>query len=300
MKALKYGICQGFKNVVQNKIFSLAAIGTIATCLFLLGIFYALISNFQNMVHHAESSVGITVFFEEGISQRQIDEIGDEIQELKDVKEIRFISAQEAWEKFQDEMYEGSEDLEDTFGAENPLEDSASYEVYLKDVSQQSRLINYIEGIEGVRKVNGSNTVAKGLSSFNMLVAYISATIIILLLLVSLFLISTAVSTGIRVRRDEIGIMKMIGATDAFIKTPFLVEGVVIGLAGAAIPLVILWALYERVISFVLGHFSVLSQWLTFVEPAKEFAVLTPMSLLIGVGIGFVGSATSVHRHLHR
>ena len=85
MRTFVYGIKQGVKNIVQNRLFSLAAIGTIATCLFLLGIFYALVSNFQNMVYHAESSVGITVFFEEGISQKQIDAIGDKMKAYKDV-----------------------------------------------------------------------------------------------------------------------------------------------------------------------------------------------------------------------
>ena len=116
--------------------------------------------------------------------------------------------------------------------------------------------------------------------------------------MVSVFLISTAVATGIRVRKDEISIMKYIGATELFIKLPFIVEGVVIGIVGAALPLALLWLIYERVVGFILEHFSVLSQWLTFVDVAEEFRTLIPLSFLVGIGIGFTGSVMSVRKHL--
>lgn len=298
MSTFGYGVKQGMKNIGQNRLFSLAAIGTIATCLFLLGIFYALISNFQNMIYNAESNVGITVFFEKGISKQQIDEIQEEILACKTVEKVVYISAEEAWEKFQKEMYGDDEKIEDTFGGENPLKDSASFEVYLSDVSNQESIIHLIRKIDGVRKVNGSNTVASSLTNFNMLVTYVSATIIILLLFVSLFLISTAVATGVRVRKDEISIMRYIGATDMFIKMPFWIEGIVIGVIGAVLPLILLWFLYARMVQFILVHFSVLSQWLVFVDTAEEFKTLVPLFLLVGVGIGFLGSAMSVSKHL--
>lgn len=299
MRTLGYGFKQGMKNVVQNKIFSLVAIGTISICLFLLGLFYALLSNFQHIMYNMESSVGLTVFFEEGIETEQIDELGEQIRAHEGVKEVEYVSPAAAWRKFQKEMYQGDEDLQDTFGDENPLQDSASYEVTLTRVSKQAEVTKFIKGLDGIRKVNGSSSVAKSLNSANLLVAYVSATIIILLLLVSVFLINNAVATGIRVRKDEIAIIRIIGATDSFIRAPFLVEGLFIGLVGAIIPIIVMWILYERVIHFVVNHFTALSQWLTFVEPSKEFSVLIPMSLIVGVGIGFVGSALSVRKHLH-
>ncbi|MCI5639717.1 MAG: permease-like cell division protein FtsX [Lachnospiraceae bacterium] len=298
MKTLGYGLKQGFKNIIQNKIFSLVAIGTIAICLFLLGLFYVLLSNFQHMMYNVESSVGLTVFFDEGTTPEEIDALGEKIRAYDGVEEVVYISPAEAWDKFQKEMYQGDKDLQDTFGDENPLQNSASFEVSLTNVSKQAAVTKYIKSLDGIRKVNGSGSVAKSLNSANMLVAYVSGTIIVLLLLVSVFLISNAVATGIRVRKDEISIIKMIGATDGFIRAPFLVEGLVIGLLGAIVPLTVLWFLYERVIRFVVHHFSALSQWLAFVEPSKEFMTLVPMSLLVGVGIGFVGSAVSVHKHL--
>lgn len=299
MRTFRYGLLQGIKNIWQNRLFSLAAIGTMVTCLFLLGLFYALVTNFQNMVYNAESNVGLTVFFEEGIEEGQIAAIGKKIRACKTVEKVKYISAETAWENFQREMY-GEEDLQDTFGEDNPLKDSASFEVHLSDVSNQESITRFIQKIDGVRKVNGSSSVANGLSNFNMLVAYVSATIIILLLLVSVFLISTAVAMGIRVRKDEISIMQYIGATDSFVRMPFLVEGVLIGIVGAVIPLILLWVIYERMIRFIMAHFSVLSEWLTFVSPREEFRRLIPLSLAVGIGIGFLGSAMSVRKHLHR
>lgn len=299
MRTFRYGLVQGIKNIWQNRLFSLAAIGTMVTCLFMLGLFYALVANFQNMVYHAESSVGLTVFFEEGVEEGQIAAIGKKIRACKTVEKVKYISPEEAWENFQQEMY-GEEDLEDTFGEDNPLKDSASLEVYLSDVSNQDSITRFIQEIDGVRKVNGSSSMANGLSNFNMLVAYVSATIILLLLLVSAFLISTAVATGIRVRRDEISIMQYIGATASFVRMPFLVEGVLIGIVGAVIPLMLLWVIYERMVRFLLTHFSVLSEWLAFVSPEEIFRRLIPLSLGVGIGIGFLGSVLSVRKHLQR
>lgn len=299
MRTLGYGFKQGMKSIVQNKIFSLVAIGTISICLFLLCLFYALLSNFQHMMYNMETSVGLTVFFDEGIDVEQIDELGEQIRAHEGVKEVEYISPAAAWRKFQKEMYQGEEDLQDTFGDENPLQDSASFEVTLTRVSRQAEVTKFIRGLEGIRKVNGSSNVARSLNSANLLVAYVSATIIVLLLLVSIFLINNAVATGIRVRKDEIAIIRIVGATDGFIRAPFLVEGLFIGLIGAIIPIVVMWILYERVIHFVMDHFTALSQWLTFVDQSREFSVLIPMSLVVGVGIGFVGSALSVRKHLH-
>lgn len=297
MRTFIYGIKQGLRNIIQNKGYSLAAIGTISICLFMFSIFYALLSNFKNIVYNAESTVGITVFFEEGISQSRIDEIGKNILEYNGVDRIEFISADEAWEKFKSEMYSQEDDISTTFGEDNPLKDSASYEVYLNDVSSQNTIVKNIKGIDGVRMVNSSGTVAKSLSSFNMLLAYVSVTIIVLLLLVSTFLISSTVASGINKRKEEISIMKLIGATDMFVRIPFLAEGVFIGLVGAVIPLVVFVPVYKKVINFIAGHFVSLSEWLSFVSIGDELKILIPVSLIVGIGIGYIGSSVSVRRN---
>ena len=132
-----------------------------------------------------------------------------------------------------------------------------------------------------------------------MLVGYVSVSIILLLILVSVFLIYSAVDMGINVRKDEIAIMKLIGATDLFVRLPFIVEGITMGIIGAAIPLVITGVLYDNVVRFIVSHFSALSGWLAFVSTEEVFRVLIPLCLGIGVGIGVIGSTMSVRKHLH-
>lgn len=295
---LGYCIVQGLKNLKRNRMFSLASVGTITACLFLFGIFYSILMNFQHIIDNAESSVGVTVFFDEGISDKQIDKIGTQIKSRPEVIECNYISAEEAWEKCKKEMFDGQEELTDTFSKDNPLADSASYEVYLNDINKQQSFVAYVKGIEGVRQVNNAENTVKSLSSFNSLVAYASAAIIIILIAVSIFLISTAVTMGISIRREEIRIMRLVGASDFFVKAPFIVEGIVIGIFGTIIPLGILYVLYQKIIAYVITKFDVLSNLLTFLSVHKVFNTLIPISFVIGIGIGFIGSYITVRKHL--
>ena len=295
---LGYCIVQGIKNLKRNRMFSLASVGTITACLFLFGIFYSILINFQYIIDNAETSVGVTVFFDEGISDEEIENIGVQIRSRKEVIECNFISAEEAWEKCKKEMFDGQKELTDTFSEDNPLADSASYEVFLSDINKQQGFVEYVKGLKGVRQVNNAESTVKSLSSFNALVAYASAAIIIILVAVSIFLISTAVTTGIAVRREEIRIMRLVGATDFFVKAPFIVEGIVIGIGGTIIPLGILYMLYQKIISYVVSKFDVLSNLLTFLSAGKVFDTLIPVSFVIGIGIGFIGSYITVRKHL--
>ena len=162
------------------------------------------------------------------------------------------MSADEAWETFKDQYFGESSDLAEGFKNDNPLAGSDNYEVYMTDVASQKKLVSFAESLDGVRKVNKSDTVANTLNSVNKLVWYVSVVIIAILLAVSIFLISNTVTMGITVRREEIAIMKYIGAKDGFVRAPFIIEGILIGLVGAAIPLGILYVLYNKAIKQLL------------------------------------------------
>ena len=136
------------------------------------------------------------------------------------------------------------------------------------------------------------------LSGANLLIAYVSLGIIVILLAVSIFLISNTVAIGISVRAEEINIMKYVGATDFFVRAPFVLEGMLIGLLGAALPLWMLFGLYNYVLRLIVESFSILSGFLDFLPVEELFAVLTPLCLMVGVGIGFLGSVTTVKKHL--
>jgi cell division transport system permease protein len=230
-----YVLGQGFKNLFRNKWFAIASIATITACLFMFGIFYSILTNFRHVVKTIEEGVSVTVFFEPGTEEDVMLQRKVELEERPEVKEVRYISAEEAWASFKDDyLGEYAEGF-----MENPLEDSANLEVYLDDVSAQPSLIEYIYTFPEVREdgVNYSAITADTLSGANRLIAYISIGVVLLLLAVSIFLISNTIATGISVRKEEINIMKYIGATDFFVRAPFIIEGIVIGLIGAVIPL---------------------------------------------------------------
>ena len=293
-----YTVKQGFKNIWNNRLFSLASIATMAACIFMFGIFYSLAANFQAMVKSAEEGVAVTAFFDEGITEEQIQAIGDKIEKRAEVASYNYVSAEQAWEDFKKVYFQGAEDLADGFAEDNPLANSAHYEIYLNDVSMQDALVTYLQSLDGIRKVNQSEVAANTLSDFNSLVSYISIGIIMILLAVSTFLISNTVTIGISVRKEEIGIMKLIGATDFFVRAPFVVEGVLIGLIGSALPLALLYVLYSKVVVYIAGKFSFLSNMMNFLLVNEVFRTLVPVALILGVGIGFMGSRITIHKHL--
>ncbi len=311
ISTLFYTIRQGFANIFRNKWYSLASVATIAACLFLFGLFYAIVANFRSMVAKAEEGVSVTVFFhsekdlcktahgENQIpTEARIEEIGQMIALRSEVSDVRFVSDDEAWASLMDRWGENYEEYAKGY-MENPLEGDDSYEVFLSDVSLQNALVTWLESFPEVRKVNHSTLTADTLSGANLLIAYVSLGIILILLAVSIFLISNTVAIGISVRAEEINIMKYIGATDFFVRSPFVLEGMLIGLTGALLPLWMIYAIYNYALTYVSDRFSILSNFLDFLPVEKLFEVLTPVSVIVGVGIGFFGSITTVRKHLH-
>ncbi len=293
-----YTFRQGLKNIWRNKIFSLASIATMSACIFLFGLFYSIVVNFQSIVREVESGVAVTVFFDDDITEERIREIGDIIDKRIEVAEKKFVSADEAWANFREVYLSGAEDLMDVFDEDNPLAHSAHYEIYLTDVALQSDLVTYLNSVDGIQTVRSSELAGNILTDFNRLIGYVSAGVILILLGVAVFLISNTVTTGIAVRREEIAIMKLIGATDYFVRSPFIVEGIIIGFVGSAIPLILLYFMYSKLIVYMADKFTWLSSMLNFLPVNQVFSTLVPVALLLGVGIGFLGSRMTIRKHL--
>ena len=272
-----------------------------AACIFLFGLFFSLLINFRYIVKNAEEGVAVTVLFDDGVDQATINSIGEQIKAYKGVTKVEYVSAEEAWDEWS-KQYFGDTELEsemaEGFKNDNPLANSSSYSVYVDKIEHQDALVKYIEGLDGVREVNQLKGATQTLSSFNTLLTYISVAIILILLCVAVFLISNTVAIGISIRKEEIGIMKLIGATNFFVRAPFLIEGMIIGLIGAIIPLVLLFVMYKKVIEYVLTKFSMLSSVVQFMSVTQVFEVLTPVALILGMGIGLFGSVITIRKHL--
>ena len=263
--------------------FSAASIATMTACIFLFGLFFSLLINFRYIVKNAEEGVAVTVLFDDGVDQATINSIGEQIKAYKGVTKVEYVSAEEAWDEWS-KQYFGDTELEsemaEGFKNDNPLANSSSYSVYVDKIEHQ---------LKGATQT---------LSSFNTLLTYISVAIILILLCVAVFLISNTVAIGISIRKEEIGIMKLIGATNFFVRAPFLIEGMIIGLIGAIIPLVLLFVMYKKVIEYVLTKFSMLSSVVQFMSVTQVFEVLTPVALILGMGIGLFGSVITIRKHL--
>ena len=304
---------QGVKNIWRNKMFSLASIATMSACIFLFGLFFSILVNFQYIIKSAEEGVAITVFFNDDATEEQKKEIGEQLESRDDVSEVKYVSADDAWAEFQKEYFGDNPELAEGFKDDNPLASSDNYEVYMKTVkgdnkdliakskslsATQQDLVKFAQSLDGVRQVNKSDVVANTLSSVNMLVAYVSIAIIAILLGVSIFLISNTVTTGITVRKEEIAIMKYIGAKDFVVRSPFVIEGLIIGLFGAAIPLALLYFLYDKAVVYIMEKFSILKNIITFLPVGNVYIYLLPIGLAMGIGIGFLGSYFTVRKHL--
>lgn len=304
---------QGVKNIWRNKMFSLASIATMSACIFLFGLFFSILVNFQYIIKSAEEGVAITVLFNDDATEEQKKEIGEQLESRDDVSEVKYVSADDAWAEFQKDYFGDNPELAEGFKDDNPLAHSDNYEVYMKTVkgnnkdliakskslsATQQDLVKFAQSLDGVRQVNKSDVVANTLSSVNMLVVYVSIAIIAILLGVSIFLISNTVTTGITVRKEEIAIMKYIGAKDFVVRSPFVIEGLIIGLFGAVIPLALLYFLYDKAVVYIMEKFSILKNIITFLPVGNVYIYLLPIGLAMGIGIGFLGSYFTVRKHL--
>lgn len=295
INTLKYTLKEGFKGLFRNKWYTLASIATISACLFLLGIFIAILMNFQHIVENVQKGVAVTTFFVEGTTEEEILTMQKQLEGREEVDRVVYVSAEQAWADFVEDMNMG-ENM-DGF-PENPLAKSANLEIYVNDASKQADLVSYLESSSIVRRINKSELAANTLSGIDSLVGVASIGIIGILFLVSVFLISNTVTIGISIRKEEINIMKYIGATDFFVRFPFIIEGILIGLIGAAVPLALIYFLYNQVILGIAGQFPSLTSLLGFLDVTAVFEYLVPVSLGIGVGIGFFGSFFTCKKHL--
>lgn len=302
MKVSTFWYClkQGVINICRNIWFSLASTAIISACIFLFCMFFSIIANIQYMVTTAESMMGITVFFEESFSETDILSVGEQIRESKGslIRDMVYISAEDAWNGFKNEYFGEDSDLAEGFAEDNPLAGSASYEIYLKNIEEQPEVVEYLSGLSGVRKVNYSNSAAAGLASFNRILALLFGAIIAILLAVAVFLISNTISVAAEFRKNENKIMRLIGATNFMIRAPFVVEGMLLGLVGAAIPLGAMYVLYEKAVAYIIERFQILSGIIRFLPIAEIFPTMFGISMALGGGLGFIVSFMTIRRHL--
>ena len=305
MSTFLYCIKRGLVNLRKNWLFSIASTATIAACVFLFCLFYAVVVNVSNIAYQAETTIGISVFFNEGVSAEQKEAFKEQILEHGGVKEINYKSADEAWESFKADYFgDKAEELAEAFADDNPLAESDSYEIFLNNIEDQQAEVDYIRGFDIVREVNYANSVVSALKEMNTLITAVSVAMISILFAISVFLISNTINLAAHFRKRETEIMRMIGATNSMIRAPFVVEGTFIGFAGALIPIVSMLFLYKRAEVYLAerlsssGQLSALAEIATLIPFKEVYPVMLAAGAVLGVGMGFVVSFLTIGKHL--
>lgn len=297
-RSLRYSLAQGIQSMFKNGWMSVVSIMTIAINVFVIVVFFTVVTNVNFMMTEFEKNIGVAVFFKEGVGEEQILALKDTMEKRSEVYRVEYISAQMAWESFKTQYFGDREELLVGFGEDNPLAQSASLQISLADISKQGTLVQVLKSEEIVRYVRETRDVTYIVEAVNKLVTYVSIGLLIILIVLALFLISNTIRLAVTLRSEEIGIMRYIGARNMMIRGPFLVEGIVIGLIGASIPLLIFYFAYPSVVIQIQRSYAILSEYLIFLSRDRILKTLIPIALISGAGIGYIGSRITVGKYL--
>lgn len=286
-----YLIKEGLKNVWNNRLMSIASICVLVSCLVLTGSAVLLSLNVSQVVESVGSSNETTVYIKEGYSRVEAVYIGREIAKLDNVESAQYLSKDEALKQFKDEL---GEEIFADFQEDNPLPDA--FVVVMKDLSKYNNTVKEIKGIDGVEKVDSHAETAKKLSSINHLVQVLSFWIVLALTIISLFIISNTIRATMYSRRFEISIMKSVGATDTFVRIPFIVEGMLIGLIAAVISTVALVFVYNGVMEIITHIMSFFS----YIPIENVIWYVAGAFVIAGMFIGAISGFVSIRKYLKK
>lgn len=295
-RSIKYFFSEAFSGVIRNRLMSIASIGTVAACIFMIVISYCALTNVDYMLTQIEESIGIAVFLEEDVNSDKVLEINDQLINMEHVESVSYISPEDALQEMK-ESWDAEEILAGFDESNNPL--TSSFEVSLDDIQYQSDVVSKIEQIEGVRKIRSSETETEFLVKISNFLRLFGSVLILALAAISVVIITNTVKLSVFTRRTEISIMKYVGATDWFIRWPFVIEGIITGLVGAAIPIIVAWPLYNKLIDVIYAQIPMIRSIVTFKFGIDIFSVLLPVSLAFGALLGVLGSNISLRKHLN-
>lgn len=286
--SMRYLLREGFRNIWQNRFMALASIGVLVACLLLTGGAFLVFRNIDNMFDWVYGQNVVVVFAEDGATDDALDNLEKELKAINNVESVEFMSKEEQWEKFADDIPENT--FDDLSGEDNPLLDS--FVVTFTDLEKFDSTVNQIEKLDNIDDISYNGDIAKTLSDVRQIVMIIGGWIIAVLLLVSLFIIINTIKLTVYNRRLEIYIMKSVGATNSFIRIPFIVEGVVLGLIAAALSYGILWYIYTQLTKMITINM------MSLVSFGSVWWILLIGFVVAGMLTGIVGSAVSMSKYL--
>lgn len=293
--SIRYYFKEGFSGLLKNRLMTVASIATVVACIFIISFSYCVVSNLHYIMNQMEDKIGVLVFLEEDITSEEVETLKKEMEGIDHITEVKYISPDEALSKLQKE-WDDKGVLDGLTGENNPL--SNSFEISTDTIESQKDILKQLEGLSGVRKINHAQSETEFLIKFNRIVQIIGVFVIAVLGVISVVIIMNTIKISVYTRRNEINIMKFVGATDWFIRWPFIIEGMLIGLIGAIIPMVIAWPSYGKTINMIYEYVPVIRNMAQFKHSIDIFSVLLPLSLTFGILLGVVGSVTSIRKYL--
>lgn len=303
MKIRSIRVClkQGLQGIWRNRLMVLASVCTVSACLFILGIVYCLVANVQQFADDLDDSLGIIAFLSENVSEESVPTLVEQIRDMEGVKEVTYVSADEAWQNFKESMGFDDQLGEDTLAQldqDNPLANSASLEIYLYEASDQNDFVAQLQTMPQIRSIRYAAETADVLANLSSMITWGGMALILLLVFIAILLISNTIKLSVFVRRTEIGIMKYIGAKDSFVKIPFIVEGMIIGILGAVLPAILIYFSYGSIVNLVMQQFGTFTQLIHFISANTILIQLIPIFLAVGIVVGVLGSTLSLRKYL--
>lgn len=303
MKIRSIRVClkQGLQGIWRNRLMVLASVCTVSACLFILGIVYCLVANVQQFADDLDDSLGIIAFLSENVSEESVPTLVEQIRDMEGVKEVTYVSADEAWQNFKESMGFDDQLGEDTLAQldqDNPLANSASLEIYLYEAADQNDFVAQLQTMPQIRSIRYAAETADVLANLSSMITWGGMALILLLVFIAILLISNTIKLSVFVRRTEIGIMKYIGAKDSFVKIPFIVEGMIIGVLGAVLPAILIYFSYGSIVNFVMQQFGTFTQLIHFISANTILIQLIPIFLVVGIVVGVLGSTLSLRKYL--
>ncbi|WP_394871043.1 permease-like cell division protein FtsX [Clostridium butyricum] len=293
INSFKYYIIDALKSLKRNATISLASAVTVTATMVILGVFILLMQNVNLGMSDLESKIQVQVFLKEGISRTDQENIEQKLNEISGVKNIEFEDKSKALEKFSEQVSKNDESLLNNYDASNnPLPNS--YIVNLEKPESSKQVVSSLENLEGIESIGNDNNFTDKIISISRSVKWIGIALSIIMVSVSVFLISNTIKLAIYSRRKEIGVMKFVGATDWFIRWPFVIEGAVIGLLGTITANTLLYYIYKT--AFVKINENLLLA--NLLPTSYVTQTLQWQLLLVGILIGGLGSSLSLYKFL--
>lgn len=298
LSGVRYLTKQGFDNVWKNRMMAFASFCVLLVSILLVGLSILFYVNLNSIIGGIENKNEIIVFLDEDITKQQTDEVGKKLKQMDNIKSISFYSKKQAFDDMKSSMAE-YEEIFDSLGDDNPLIDS--YRVKIKDISQTDATVDSLNEIDHVYRIRAPYDFVNILSEMKKIVTIIATAIIVALAIVSMVIISNTTKASVFARRNEISIMKYVGATNAFIRIPFFVEGMITGIIAGMVATLITWMGYDAVVELLTKEVNILNIiGMGSIIPFAEIAfTVAGLYIIAGALVGAVGSVLSTRKHLN-